>query len=190
MANQIVHALKEYKVAQVGPSRDWDFKGNDGTNVSMTTYSIQLEGIADWVDLNVKAGSDAPAVGEEIKGHVEDAGKYGLKFVKEKKAGGWSGGGRAASPGAVWSSAVETATAVVVGYFQITGKKPKNIAEFLKKIEEVAPMINATVDKLAGAAAPAKEEPQKSESETGESPAPKDNGVVIDDVDDGELGDW
>lgn len=188
--NKIVHELKDYKIAQVGPDREWDFNGNDGQTVYMKTFSIQLEGIADWVDLNIAAKSDAPKVGEEVRGHVEDAGKYGLKFVKEKKqGGGWQGGGKGAGLGAQWSAAFETASVIVAGYLQASDKKPKDIADFVSKVEQVAKVVKGKVDALANAAK--KDEPVKSESESGESPtAPADNGVEIDDVDESELGKW
>ena len=84
----------DYKIKNVGPSRDWDFNGN-----AMRTYSIQLEGHENmWVDVNQKADSAAPAIGDTIKGHVEqdDQGKYAPKFKKES-SGNWSGnrGGQA-----------------------------------------------------------------------------------------------
>ena len=183
--NKTVHELADYKIAQVGPTRDWDFT-TDGGKIAMKTYSIQLEGIVDWVDFNQKADTDAPVIGSTIRGHVEDAGKYGFKFVKERKQGGWSGGGKS-NPGAAWANAVETATSVVSSYYSLTGKKPKTVEEFLGRVKSVAPSVKSMVDEFAGTSK--KEETTKSESETGESPT-KDNGVKIDNVDDSELGDW
>ncbi len=183
--NEIKHPEGDYTIQQVGPSREWDFSGQGG-KVVMKTYSVQLEGIADWVDLNQKADTDAPTVGEIVKGHVEDAGKYGLKFVKAKKAGSWSGGGKS-SPGAIWSAAYSTAVDIVNGFYQASGSKPKDFEEFLSKIDAVAPIVRQKVDALAGTSTEKKEE--SVDTEAGESPV-KDNGVVTTDVSDKELGKW
>lgn len=191
MSNPIVHKLGDYTVAQVGPDKSWEFNGDNGQKIAMKTYSVQFEGIADWVDHNVKADGDAPKVGEVLRGHVEDTGKFGLRFKKESKGGGnWSGGGKGGyTPGAAWSAAFEVASTIVTGYFTIADKKPKNIKEFLGKIEEVAVIVKGKVDGLA-ASDTKKDEPKPTESESGESPAPADNGVEIEDVSEDELGSW
>ena len=187
----------EYKIANVGPSRTWEFTGNDG-KVEMITDSIQLEGHEQyWVDMNRKSTSDAPKIGDTLKGKVEqdEAGKYAPKFAKEKSGNGsWRGGGQA-SPGAIWATAVQTATAVVSGYYAASGTKPKNFAEFLARIEAVAPKVNGMVDKLSGAATTAAaKKADTAASESGESPAPaateKKADVIIEDIDDAELGEW
>lgn len=189
----------DYKVKTVGPSRDWDFQGNNGT-VKMATDSIQFEGHEQfWVDVNRAQDKPAPAVGETLNGHVEqdEAGKYAPKFKKANSGGGggggWRGGGQA-SPGAIWSTAMQTAAAVVAGYYAASGTKPKDFAEYLTKVTGVAKKVNAAVDQLV--AANKKEEPAKdtATSEAGESPAPAAAGkpadVVIEDISDEDLGDW
>lgn len=188
MSNPIVHPEAKYKVNQVGPTSDWSFKGDNG-EVAMKKFSVQFEGIVDWIDVNQKADAAPIAVGMELEGHVEDTGKYGLKFQKKRGAGGgWSGGGKS-SPGAQWSAAFDTAATVVGAYFTVSGKKPKNIADFIAKIDEVAPKIKELVDGHAGTAAKeSTTEDNKTTSESGESPAQA--GVVVDDVADDELGDW
>lgn len=185
----------DYKIKTVGPSRDWEYNGT-----AMKTDSVQFEGHEQyWVDVNRKADSAAPTAGETLKGHIEqdDAGKYPPKFKKES-SGNWSGGSRGggqASPGAIWSTAMQTAAVIVAGYYQASGKKPKDFAEYLGKVTGVAPKVNAAVDALV--ASNKKEEPAKdtASSESGESPAPAAAAapkadVVIEDISDEDLGDW
>lgn len=191
----------DYKIKTVGPSREWSFKGNDG-EVLMATDSVQLEGHEQyWIDLNRSRSADAPASGATIKGHIEqdEDGKYPPKFVKEKKSGGgWprgGGGGGQASPGAIWATAVETSVQVVSAYATISGKKPKTIDEFLARVEQIAPKVNAIVDKLVAANKPAeKPAADTATSEAGETPAaaaaPKKADVEIDDIDEEDLGPW
>ena len=189
----------DYIVKTVGPSRDWEFSGDRGT-VQMATDSLQLEGHEQyWIDLNRRRDSAAPSVGSMIAGHIEqdEAGKYPPKFVKEKTGGSWGGGGGGGrtSPGAIWSSAVETASIIVAGYYSASGTKPKNMVEYLGKIELVAPKVNVLIDKLV-ASNPSKvvDTTDKTESESGESPAPdtksKEADVIIEDISDEDLGDW
>ena len=185
---KIVHPEGKYKIAQVGPTRDWDFNSDSG-KIAMKTYSIQLEGIADWVDFNQKADVDAPTVGQEIEGHVEDAGQYGLKFQKKRGSGGFFGG-KGSSAGAQWSAAFTTAATLLQAYAAAGGLKVKNIGDLVEKTEQLAVSIKAKVDAHAGAPKKEEESTQKTESESGESPAPADNGVVIDDVSDEDLGKW
>lgn len=199
MANKEILPKGDYTVKTVGPSRDWDFQGNNGT-VKMATDSIQFEGHEQyWVDVNRAQDKPAPAVGEVLKGHIEqdDAGKYPPKFKKESGGGGgWSGnrGGGQASPGAIWSTAMQTAAQIVAGYYAASGTKPKNIADYLSKVEAIAPKVNAAVDKLV--ASNKKDEPAKdtATSEAGETatPAASNSGadVVIEDISDEDLGDW
>ena len=202
MAQQMKEILPagDYKVKTVGPSRDWDFQGNDGT-VKMATDSIQFEGHEQyWVDVNRAQDKPAPTVGETLNGHVEqdDAGKYPPKFKKAKSGGGgWSGnrGGGQASPGAIWSTAMSTAAQIVAGYYAASGTKPKDFKEYLGKVTAVAPKVNAAVDALVAANKPAEKPADTATSEAGESPAPAaDNksgaDVVIEDISDEDLGDW
>lgn len=193
MANPIVHPESNYKIQQVGPDRDFSFDGNDGNKVTLTEYQLQFEGIPDWVKFNVQKGADAPKVGEEIEGHIEDTGKFGLKFVKKRKGGyGGFGGGKGSSLGAQWSAAYETAAVVLGSYFSISEKKPKSIKEYVEKLDELAPTIKKMVDERAGTAqAKQDEEDNKTQSESGESPAPAEKkDVVIEDIDEDELGKW
>ena len=190
MANPIVHPEAEYKVAQVGPTRDWDFTGNDGQKIAMRTFSIQVEGVADWVDFNTKSDGDAPRVGEVLEGHIEDGGKYGYKFVKKKKGGNWSGGGgKGYSAGAAWSAAFETSATITAAYYAASGSKPKDFDEFFARVELVAKRVKDTVDALAKAAAPAETETPKTQSESGESPS-ADTPIQLDTISDAELGKW
>jgi hypothetical protein len=185
----------EYKVKTVGPNREWEFNGN-----KMVTDSIQFEGHEQyWIDVNRKADSAAPNPGDTLKGHVEqdDAGKYPPKFKKEQ-SGSWAGGGGGgkASPGAIWAQNVETATAIVHSFYSLTGKQPKSFDEYLTKIKAVAPKVGSMVDEFVGKNTPAAETKPDTNNEAGESPAPaaapadKKADVVIEDLDDTELGDW
>lgn len=197
MANKEILPKGDYKVKTVGPSRDWDFQGNNGT-VKMATDSIQFEGHEQyWVDVNRAQDKPAPAVGEVLNGHIEqdDAGKYPPKFKKASGGGGWSGnrGGGQASPGAIWSTAMSTAAEIVSGYYAASGKKPKDFDEYFGRVTAIAPKVNAAVDALV--AANKKEEPAKdtASSESGESQTPADTkgaDVVIEDISDEDLGDW
>ena len=189
MANPIVHPEAEYKIAQVGPTRDWDFTGNDGAKIAMRTYSIQFEGVADWVDLNTKSDGDAPKVGETLEGHIEDGGKYGYKFVKKKKGGSW-GGSKGNMAGAAWSAALGTASTLVQGYFVTTGSKPKSFDEYFARVEAVAKKVKETVDALAKATPAESAETPKTESESGESPAPANQPIQLDTISEDELGKW
>lgn len=191
MANQIVHPEAKYKIGQIGPVNDWSFKDKStGGDIAMKGYSIQLEGVADWVTLNQAATTDAPAVGTELEGHVEDTGKFGLRFVKKSKGGGGNWGGGKSSPGAQWSAAFDTATNIVAAYLQVSGKKVKTVLEFVDKVEEVAKVIKPRVDALAGSAVKEEttDETPKTTSESGESPAT--DTTAVPDVDDSELGKW
>lgn len=192
----VLHAERKYKIEQVGPHRDWSFNDKKtGDQVDMRTFSIQVDGVPDWVDLNVKPEGSPKEQTEkllnsEVEGKVVDAGKYGLKFEKARKGGG---GGRGYGPGAEWANAVETATSVVSAYAQATGAKFKSMDEFLARIKQVAPVIKKMVDDFAGKAAAAdKPAEDKTNTEAGESPATKDGekDIVIEDIDDDELGQW
>ena len=185
----------DYKIKTVGPSRDWEYNGT-----AMKTDSVQFEGHEQyWVDVNRKADSAAPTAGETLKGHIEqdDAGKYPPKFKKES-SGNWSGGSRGggqASPGAIWSTAVQTAAAVVAGYYAASGTKPKDFNEYFGRVEAVAKKVNTTVDALVAANKPKEEaKADTASSESGESPAPAAAApkadVVIEDISDEDLGDW
>jgi len=198
MANKEILPKGDYKVKTVGPSRDWEFQGNNGT-VKMATDSIQFEGHEQyWVDVNRAQDKPAPSVGETLNGHIEqdEAGKYPPKFKKANAGGGggggWRGGGQA-SPGAIWSTAFATAATIVAGFYQASGTKPKDLKEYFGKVELIAPKVNAAVDKLV--AANKKEEPAKdtASSESGETQTPATNSgsdVVVEDISDEDLGDW
>lgn len=186
----------EYKIKTVGPNREWEYNGNKNI-----TDSVQLEGHEQyWIDLNRAADKPAPAVGDTIKGHVEqdEQGKFPPKFKKEYGGGGgnWGGGGgKGASAGAIWSSAVETAATIVAAYAEISGKKPKSMTEFLGQIEKIAPKVNAMVDKLKDANKPAETTTDTAASESGESAAPAaapaaPKADIVEDISDEELGDW
>lgn len=186
----------EYKIKTVGPPRNWEYNGT-----AMVTDSVQLEGFEQyWIDLNRKADSPIPVVGDTIKGHAEqdEASKYAPKFKKES-AGGWSGGGGGgkASPGAIWAQNVETATAIVHSFYSLTGKKPKSFDEYLTKIKAVAPKVGSMVDEFVGKAPKADDKPATN-NEAGETtatataaqaPAPKAD-VSVEDINDEDLGEW
>lgn len=190
----------EYTIKNVGPSRNWEFSGNNGT-VKMATDSVQFEGYEQyWVDVNRAQDKPAPTIGEVLKGSVEqdEQAKYAPKFAKEKGGGGWSGGGGGkASPGAIWAQNVQTATEIVVGFYTASGKKPKTFDEFLGKIKAVAPKVGSMVDEFVGKA-PKAEAPDTASSESGETPAPASApataapkaDLAVEDISDEELGDW
>lgn len=203
MANQKEILPKaEYEVANVGPARNWEFNGDSGA-VEMATDQVQFKDHEQyWVDVNRQRKAEPPKVGDKLTGNItqDEDGKYNPKFNKEKGAGrgGFGGGNRGSSPGAVWSSAVETAANICAAYATISGKKPKSIDEFLKRIEQVAPKVNDMVDRLVGKAKPAETKPaDTAASESGESAAPAAaadkpaSAVEVDDIKDDELeGDW
>lgn len=141
----------KYKVTNVGPVESFSFKGNDGGDVTLTKYSLQLEGVAEWVTLSQKPEADAPVVGTELEGHIEDTGKFGMKFTKKRSGGSWGGGGKS-SPGAAWANAVETSAGIVASYYTLAGKKPESPTELLARIKELAPEIKKMVDEFAGTA--------------------------------------
>ena len=191
-----------FKIKTVGPPRNWEYNGTQ-----MTTDSIQFEGYEQyWVDVNRKSDSPVPAVGSELEGHIEqdDAGKYPPKFKKANAGGNWNGGGRGpaqSSPGAIWATAFATATQIVTGYYQVSGKKPKDINEFFGKIEAVAPKVNGAVDKLVAAHKTEAKPADTATSEAGETPTPApaapapaaaapSTDVVIEDISDDDLGEW
>lgn len=190
----IVHPEAKYKIAQVGPSRPFDFadKKDPSKKIEMIGYDVQFEGIADWVKVNQMAATAAPQIGDELEGHIEDTGKFGLKFAKKRAGGSWGGGygGGAATPGAQWSAAFETAAHILIGY---GGAKSKTIKEYMVKVEDVAKMVKDRVDTLAKEEAPKADTiATKSESESGESPsapaptAPA-NGVEIEEVTENDV---
>lgn len=194
---QIEHQEGKYTVAQVGPTKPWDFTSN-GNTIQMMTYSIQISGIADWIDYAVKADADAPKPGDEIEGHIERDPKFGLRF-KKKKNSNWSGGGGKYSAGAAWANAVQTAATVMGEYMKINPEAAKGVTSldvYLARLEQVAPQVKAMVDRLAGNDKPSDD--SKSESESGVSqgtaPAPTQPiqaGAPVDTgVNDSGLGDW
>lgn len=187
---EIVHQEGDYKIETVGPKSEFSFKGNDGNDVFLSSYSVQFENITDWVSINLKQGSDAPKAGDVMKGHIEDNGKYGMKFVKARTGGGWSGGGKS-NPGAAWNAAYGTATAIVTGYFQIATKKPKTMEEFIGIIDALAPQVKAKVDALAGKAEP-EAKPAESKQDDGIDQTPPEDGAVVqvDDIPSDALGKW
>lgn len=190
-----------YTVKTVGPSRDWEFSGNNGT-VKMATDSVQFEGYEQfWVDVNRAQDKPAPTVGEVLKGSIEqdEQAKYAPKFAKEKSGGGWSGGGGGgkASPGAIWAQNVQVATSIVDSFYTLTGKKPKTFDDYLLKIKAVAPKVGAMVDEFVGKAPKAEATTDTASSESGESPAPATTtaakpkaDLAVEDISDEELGDW
>lgn len=179
MANNIKYPEAGYKIVKVGPTRDWSFKGDNGEDIAMRSYSLQLEGVAEWIDVAQKPDTAAPVEGETVEGHIEDTGKYGFKFVKKRK-GGWGGKSNA---GAHFNSAVQMASDIVIGYYQVKGEKPKNIDEVLTRIEQLAPKVKVMVDKFAGTEK--KEEAPAAEAKPAESSAT--DPIVIEDVDEKEL---
>lgn len=183
MAN-IVHPEGTYKINQVGPSRPWNFNA-DGKTIEMVGYSVQFEGIADWVDVNVKADADAPKPGEELQGHIEES-KFGYKFTKKRGGRGGFGGGRGDySKGAQWANAYQTAATVLSGYYTASGKKPATITEYLGKLDEIAPAIRASIDAHTNAGEEKKEDlTQAPAAEEANKP------VVLEEVSDKQLGNW
>ena len=194
----------DYRIKNVGPSRDWEFQGNNGT-VRMTTDAVQFEGYEQfWVDVNRAQDKPAPAIGEVLTGHVEqdEAGKYAPKFVKPKGGGGGGGwrGGSQSSPGAIWATAFQTATHIVAGFYVASGSKPKDINDYFGKIEKIATKVNAAVDKLIASNTKAETKPADTvSSEAGETqagapasaaaPAPVAE-QVVQDITSEDLGEW
>lgn len=139
-----------YTITNIGPSREYSFNGNDGNKVTMKAYSVQFEGVAEWVDISQKPDADEPVVGQVIEGHIEDNGQYGMKFVKKRSGGSWSGG--KGSAGAAWANAVQTTAVLVAEYYKLTGTKPAKFDEMLERVEKAAPAVKSMIDKFAGTA--------------------------------------
>lgn len=73
--------MADYKIKAVKDSpKEWDSRFGP-----MVTYLIQVEGNGEPVQLNKKADSPAPKVGDEISGEISDT-EYGQKFKAEYKA--------------------------------------------------------------------------------------------------------
>jgi hypothetical protein len=123
-----------------------------------------------------------------VEGHIEDGGKFGLKFVKKRKQGGWSGGGGKSSPGAQWSAAFQTAATLLQAYATAGTLKIKNIGELVEKTEQLAGVIKAKVDAAAGTVQA--EAPKQETNEGLPVVDTENNPVVIDDVKEDELGSW
>lgn len=169
MANEVKYPEAKYVVANVGPSREFSFTGNDGNQLTMKSYSVQFEGILEWVDVTKKLDEDL-VKGDVLEGHIEDTGKFGMKFKAKRSGGGFGGGSKKNFAGAAYANAVQTATHVVIGYYQITGTKPKSIDEMLERIHAVTPKIKSTVDTFAGGS-------EKTEDPKTEAPTPVETPV-------------
>lgn len=182
----------DYKVKVVGPARAWEYQGT-----SMMTDSVQFEGFEQfWIDVNRKSDSPVPVTGDILKGHVEqdEAGKFSPKFKKESK-GSWSGGGSPqASPGAIWATAMQTATMIVNGFYAASGTKPESLQAYFKQIKAVAPKVNQAVEAFVASAKPAAAAPaDTTSSESGETqpaaaPAAAPSTVVVQDISAEDLG--
>lgn len=193
MDKVILHPEGTYKIEQLGPIADWSFKGDDGNPIPMKGYSVKFEGIADWGTINQSPTTDAPVVGESVEGHIEDGGKFGLKFVKKRKGGfGGKFGGGKSSPGAQWSAAMATAATVVAAYVSSCAdakSKPKTMADFLERVNQVAPVIKTMVDGHAGTVAE-EVKPVQAKEEGLPVIDTENNPVVVADVKEDELGSW
>jgi hypothetical protein len=71
---------QEYKVTAVSPkTKEWSSQYGD-----MVTYYVQVDNEADAVQMNKKADSKPPQIGDELYGTITST-EYGLKFKGEKK---------------------------------------------------------------------------------------------------------
>lgn len=71
---------QEYKVTAVSPkTKEWSSQYGD-----MVTYYVKVDSETDAVQMNKKADSKAPQVGDELYGTITST-EYGLKFKGEKK---------------------------------------------------------------------------------------------------------
>jgi len=150
--NPIIHAEGSYTVTNIGPSREFTINGNDGNIVTLVSYSCQFKEVgADWIDVTTTKEKGAPSPGEVMQGHIEDTGKYGMKFKKASKGG--FGGGKGFSKGAAFANAVQTASDILGSYASINPEFAKTITGmdvYMKRLEELAPEVKAMVDRLAG----------------------------------------
>lgn len=72
-----------YKIVAVkSQAKDWDSKYGP-----MKTYLVQFEGNGEPVQINKKADSPVPQVGEEVYGTIQET-EYGQKFKSEKQFNG------------------------------------------------------------------------------------------------------
>lgn len=74
-------ADKPYKVTLVQKRNPWT--GQYGT---FDSYAIQLEGWDGWVELSQKQEKPAPAIGEELFGHIEMTTRGDNTYAKFKRA--------------------------------------------------------------------------------------------------------
>jgi predicted Abi (CAAX) family protease len=71
---------QEYKVTAVSPkTKEWSSQYGD-----MVTYYVKVDSETDAVQMNKKADSKPPQVGDELYGTITST-EYGLKFKGEKK---------------------------------------------------------------------------------------------------------
>lgn len=71
---------QDYQITAVSPKKnEWESKYG-----AMVTYYIKVEGNEEPVQLNKKADSSAPKVGDELYGTIKET-EYGKKFKGEKK---------------------------------------------------------------------------------------------------------
>lgn len=164
----------------------------------MVKYKVQFDGDPSWYEIMQKQETDAPKQGDQLTGEKYEDPKWGMKFKKENKSGGF-GGGRGYSKGAIWSNAVQTAATVVGEYVKANPNAQKDINsidDYLNRIEAVAPKMKEMVDRLTGADTSSSNDNNDTNTEAGESPAPapqqtaSDGNASTNDVNESDLGDW
>jgi hypothetical protein len=184
----IVHPEAQYRVQTVGKATPVNMK--DGGK--LLSYDIQLEGIPDWVSILQAETTPAPKKDDTLEGHVEDGGKYGLKFKKKRTGGFGGGGGGQASPGAIWSAAFATAAHIMAGYVATLpeDKRPKRIDEYFERVEQIAVNVKAAVERRAGETPAAPPTPPPAPAAPAAAKPADNTNVEIEDLGQQDLGEW
>src|SRR5688500_4252543 len=135
-----------YKIKSLGPVKDVQSKYG-----ALKVYSVQFEGSDDWVEVNQKPESAAPAVGQELEGNIEDT-PYGKRFKKAQGAGGSFGGSRVQDPATRSSierqSALKASVDAVRDYYAIVPDPELTLEKYVTKVVNVT---NIFAKAIAGA---------------------------------------
>lgn len=161
---------QEYKVTAVSPkTKEWSSQYGD-----MITYYVKVDTEADAVQVNKKAGGNAPQVGDELYGTITST-EYGLKFKGEKKP--FSPGGKSNYQPRDDESikaqfAIKTAARMAPSFVEKTGDleswieiEAKKLFAMVDRVKSSEPKSGYDTFKQAGEAVKAKQEQPVSNEE-------------------------
>ncbi len=124
--------MKEYKIiAAKSQAKDWESKYGP-----MKTYLIQVEGNGEPVQINKKADSPAPTIGETIYGEVTVS-EYGQKFKGAPKPFGNTSKPEYNSDGAKYGNSLK----ISADFYFNQGTKFASEDEFVGALQELAQKI-------------------------------------------------